>query len=313
MTNQLVAEDEGLIDIDEFEGLSVRDIANAIVLAEDDSEDQIRAIAAIRQRAPGIGHNRPPLEESLDDELRAARVKVAEFVERAGRVLILSGDAESASKAHLLAQSMHDYEKGLEEQRQARGKPYLAASRLINRFFDEVKRPLQLAREGEDGKGGLRQMLTRFDNEERARADAERLAALEEARRRDEEAAAARRAAEEAAEAGRGTVAAELVAAEKAEAAERAAMRAEAIRPVPIRSHLGQVTRRREITSKITDLGKVVAWLLEQPGYRNNLEQAVRTIIGAYLKSLKVEAVARGVTIPGVEVSVELGAATSRR
>src|SRR5262245_21635955 len=153
--NQLVAEAEALPDIDEFEGLSVKDIANAIVLAPAGSEDETRAIAALRARAPGIGHNKPPLTEALDDELAPFRAKAVELVGLASTAVII--DQASAAKAHDLSQIMRDFEERLEGLREQRGRPYLAATRHINATFAAVKQPVALARAGADGKtGGLR-------------------------------------------------------------------------------------------------------------------------------------------------------------
>jgi len=153
-----------------------------------------------------------------------------------------------------------------------------------------------------------------WDNKVRAEADAKRRQLEAEQRQREAAAAEAQRKADEAARANAaGQVNAELEAARSREAADQARLRAEAVRPQPIRSHLGQVTRRREVRFEITDLGKCVAWLMGQAGYRNNLEQACKTIIGSYLRGQKVEGVARGVTIPGVDVTVDLGTAAVRR
>lgn len=308
--NQLIAEADGLPDLDEFEGMSVVDIAHAITLWPEGSEDQLRAIEAIRRRAPGRGHNRAPLDEALEEDLAPQRARAEQLLEIARTAVII--DDVSAAKVVDLVRMLFDLENDLDKDRLKRTKPYRDAQSLINTKVAAIIGPLTLARGGDDGKG-LRGMLTRHDDKRKAEAEAERRRLREEQRQREEAAADARRIAEEKAAEGKGSVAAELDALKAQDEAERAAQRADAIRPEPIRSTLGQVTRRREITFKITDVRKALGWIIRQAGGASAAEQFARTWLGGYLRALGVETVAGGVEIPGAEITVEQGAANVRR
>lgn len=298
-------------DLDAYAHLSNQEIAAAVLAWPDGSEDQVAALVALRARAPAIGHNRPPLGEAIEAEVEPFRVRAAEVLELANQARIV--DADSAKSVLDLAIKLKDIEDEIEAARLERSKPYRQAVGLINGLFGEPAQRLKLAREGADGRGGLRGMVTTWDNQERARARQEETRLRQEQHRREAEAAEAAKKAEEAATAGRGRVSAELDAAKAREAAEQAQRRADAVRPEPLRSHLGAVSRRRDIKFDITDLGAAVAWLIDQPGHRNNVEQAVRTMVGSYLRSLGIDAVAKGVVIPGIDARVETGAAAMRR
>lgn len=310
----MTLEAEQLPDVDEYDGLSLVEIGHAFVNWPEGSEDQNRALAAFLRRAarPGIGHNRPPLSEALEAETEAWRRRGREILGLAGEALII--DDESARKVSDLAAKCKDLEDELDAARLARTKPYRDATAHINTTYDGLIRPLKLAREGEDRRGGLRGMLTAWDNKVREAAAAEQRRLRQEQKQREAEAAEAQRRAEEAARGGQpGQVNAKLEAARAREAADQAQLRAEAVRPTPIRSHLGQVQRRREILFEVHDLGALIAWLISQPGLRGNVEQACRTIVGSYLRALGTDTVGRGVEIPGVAVRVELGTAGIRR
>ncbi len=309
--NQLLAESNELPDIGEYDGLSVVDIAHAIINWPDGSEDQARAIAALRARAPGIGHNRPPLSEALGEELAPHRARADQLLAVASQAIIV--DEVSAQKTTDLVRQMSEFERDLDELRKRRVAPYVAAQRLINDEFNGVIQRVRLAREGEDRRGGLRRMLTEYAAKREAEAEAARQAALEEQRRREHEAEEARRRAEEAAAHGRNSTAAEIQAAEAQEEAERAARRAAAIRPEPIRANLGVVTRAREIRVNVISLRKALGAILKLPGGENAALQFAMTFLGKYLRGLGVEMVQRGVEIAGVEVTVEKGAARVRQ
>lgn len=309
--NQLLAEAAALPDMDEFAGMSIRDIALSISLWPEGSEDQLRAIEAIRSRAPGIGHNRPPLSEALDEELAPFAARADELLGTAREAVI--ADDESAAKVSDLITMLRTLERDIETAREKRGRPYIDAQRLINARFGGIAQPLVLAWKGEDGRGGLRAILTAWEDKRDREAEAERQRLRAQAEQREREAAAARAAAEEAKAKGSSGVAAELTALHAEEEADRLGRRAEVLRPEPIRSHLGQVNRRRDIKFDIADLRALLGWMIKQPGLRNKVEQTVRTIMGAHLRGLGVEAVERGVIIPGATVSVEKGQANVRR
>jgi hypothetical protein len=300
-----------LVDLDPYTHLSNAELAETVAVWPDGSEDQNNALAALRARAPGIGHNRPPLAEALNDEIEPFVRRAAEVIELAGKAVII--DIDSARSVADLGVKCKDLEAQIDVARLARSKPYRDAVGLINRVFGDVAEQLKRAREGNDGRGGLRGMVTAWDNKQRAAAAAEERRLREEQRRREEAAAEAERKAREAAETGKSALNAELAAAKAREEADQAARRANAVRPEPLRSHLGQVRRTRRSKFEIEDLAKVIAWLIEHPGHRSNVEQAVRTIIGAYLTAIGIDTVARGIEIPGVKCWVELGEASVRR
>ena len=300
-----------LPDLDAYAHLSNAEIAASVAAWPDDSEDQRQALVALAGRAPGIGHNRPPLAEALDAETAALRRRAAEIVELAGKAVIV--DDDSAKKVTDLAVKCADIEDEIKTARLARSKPFRDAVDLINNIYGDIARPVALARGGDTGRAGLRGMITVWDDRQRAAAVAEQARRREEQRRLEAEAAEAQRKVDEAAAAGRGQVNAEIEAAQVRERADQAQVRADAVRAVPIRSHLGQVSRRREINFAVTDLPATCTWLISQEGHRNNIEQAVRTIIGAHLRAIGIDAVARGVNIPGITASVGNAPAAVRR
>ena len=304
-----MAEAGELDALDEYAGMSIVDIAHAVVNWPEGSGDQQRAIAAIQARRPGIGHNRPPLAEQLVEEVEPFTAAAGELIEVAGTAVII--DDISAAKVVDLAGKIRDLEDQLGARRTALKKPYQDAIKLIDTAFVSTITPLAVARVGVDGKGGLRGMQTAYENKRIAEAEAERRRLAAEQRKREEEAAAARRAADEQAQAGKSTVKQDLAALAADDQAEALERQAAAIRPAPIRGQLGQVTMTRTITFQITDLPALLRWMLKQP-LKAGLAQAARTIMGTYLRGLGVDAIGRGVTIPGVEAGIEKQASNRR-
>lgn len=295
--------------LDEYSGMSIVDIAHAVVNWEPDSEDQRRAIAAIQSRRPGIGHNRPALSEQLVEELAPLRARQAKMIEVAGQAVII--DDESAGKVTDLSVQVKALAEEIRQARDDRLLPYLTACQLINDQFNPLIAPL--AATYGDRTTGLRGMLGAWVQKREAAAAAERARLAEEQRQREEEAAAARRAVEEKKAAGAGTVAAELNAIKAEDAAETAHQRAEAIRPnTPIRSQLGTVGTVRTIAYDITNLRHVLGWAVKQPTILRFIEAETRKWVGAYLRQLGVDAVEKGVEIPGVKAWIERSAAVRR-
>lgn len=252
----------------------------------------------------GIGDNSgtAPLAELLGEEIAADKARADELIAAAEEAKIANDD--DASKVATLIALLRDLEKKLDKAREDRKRPYLESCRTIDAAYGAVIRPLVLRRAGVDGRSGLSGILTIWQRKREDEARAERARIEAEQRRKEEEAEAAHRAAEEAKTKGAGSVAAELEAIRRAEEAEALARQAETIRPDPIRTALGSVNTRREIAFEVTDIRKLLGWMLKQP-MKGQVEQAARTIMGAYLKSLGVEAVARGVEIPGLSARVE--------
>ena len=310
VTNQLVAEAQALPDLDEYSGMSTTDICLAAAHWPEGSEDQLRAIAAIRARAPGIGHNRPPLDEALDEELAGRRSRADQLLAVAARSVIV--DEASAGKVVDLTRQLKELHDEVDKARLARTEPYRDAVKLINHSYDALKLKLSLAIGGTSGRDGLSRMLTAWDDKQRAAVEAERRRLAEEARKREEEAAAARASAEAKASAGKVDPAAELEALKAQDDAERLARRAEAIRHEPTRSQLGQTTRRKQIRFEIQDFAARLRDIMRSPR-RAQVEQLVHKLTEHELRDLGVAAVEGGVQMIGVRAWVEEGGVSVRR
>jgi hypothetical protein len=310
MTNQLVAEAAALPDLDEYAGMSAVDIAHAVIHWPEGSEDQIRAISALRALVPDRHHNRPPLAEAIDEELSARRARADQLLAVAARSVIV--DEASAGKVVDLTRQLKELHDEVDKARLARTKPYREAAALINHSYDALKLKLSLAIGGTSGRDGLSRMLTAWDDKQRAAVEAERRRLAEEAKKREEEAAAARAAAEAKASAGKIDPAAELEALKAADEAERLARRAEAIRHEPTRSQLGQTTRRREIKHEITDFAARLRDILRSPR-KKQVEELVDKITEHELRDLGVAAIESGVQMIGVRAWVEEGGVSVRR
>ena len=249
----------------------------------------------------GIGANQPPLAEMLAEEIAPYTKRAEALMQSAGEAQIASDD--EAAKVTALIKLLRDHEQTIDEAREARKKPFLEAGRLVDSVFGTVIRRLKLARCGDNGKGGLTGMLTAYERRREEAAAAERRRIEEEQRKAEEEAAAARAKLEAAQNNGSGSIQAELAAIAAQEEAERLARKAETIRPEPIRTTVGNSSMRREIAFEITDLRKALGWLVKN---RNSeIMQAARAIVGKHLNSLGVDAVERGVEIPGVAARIE--------
>lgn len=273
-------------------------------------------IAAAPEGLPGIGHNQPPLGEELAIVLAPLSDRAKQLLGVAETALIV--DDLSATKIVDLSALIQALERELDLLREERKAPFLAAGRLVDSTFNPVIEQLTTARLGPEVNkrrtGGLRGMLTAYQQRREAEAAEARRKAEEEQRRREAEAEEARRKAEEARQAQQGgSIKADLDAIAAEEAAAAAQRRAEAIRPEPIRAQLGQMSARRDIAFDITDLRKLLGWMLKQP-MKSNLEAEARKMMAAYLKTLGVDAVERGgaENIPGIAVRIEKQAAIRR-
>jgi hypothetical protein len=302
-------------NLDEFDGMSIVDIAHNIVNWPEGSEEQARAIAAIAARAPGIGHNRPPLADQLAIDTTSLRSDVDTLIAVAETTLII--DDESAGKVNDMVQRLVAKGREVEAARKQRNEPYAKAVTLVNSTYGALAQMLRIAHVGTDERGGLRAMLTKWDDKKRADAEAARKVAEEEQRKREEAAAEAQRLADEARQHDdiAGAIAADIRAASLADRAEQSARRAEAIRPEPIRSQLGSTTRQRVIVFTIDNTIAAINWALATPGIGESVKEDLHARIGSYLRSraVGVAGVERGVSIPGITAKVELGQVSSRR
>jgi hypothetical protein len=302
MTNQLVAEAAALPDLDEYAGMSATDIAHAVIHWPEGSEDQIRAISALRGLIPDRHHNRPPLAEAIDEELAPRRARADQLL----AVTTVIIDEASAAKVVDWTSQLKALHDEVDKARLARTEPYRNAWKLINNRYDTLK--LRLAM-GIDAGG---KMLTQWDDKQRAAVEAERRRLAEEARKREAEAAAARAAAEAKARGGQTDVAAELEAVRAQDQAERLTRRAEAIRHEPTRSQLGQTTRRKVIRFVVEDFAARLRDIMRSPR-RAQVEQLVDKLTEHELRDLGVAAVESGVQIVGVRAWVEEGGVSVRR
>ena len=310
MTNQLVTEAAVLPDIDEYAGMSAVDIAHAVINWPEGSEDQIRAISALRALVPDRHHNRPPLAEAIDEELSGRRSRADQLLAVAARSVII--DEASAGKVIDLTRQLKELHDEVDKARLARTEPYRDAVKLINHSYDALKLKLSLAIGGTSGRDGLARMLTAWDDKQRAAVEAERRRLAEEARKREEEAAAARAAAEAKAQAGKIDPAAELEALRASDEAERLARRADAIRHEPTRSQLGQTTRRKQIRFEIQDFAARLRDIMRSPR-KTQVEQLVHKLTEHELRDLGVAAIESGVQMVGVRAWVEEGGVSVRR
>jgi len=308
--NQLVAEAAALPDIDEYYGMSITDICLAAANWPEDSEDQQRALAALRQRAPGIGHNQPPLQEALTEELAPSLSRADRLIDVASRSVIV--DETSAGKLVDLVRQLKELHDELDSSRLARTRPFRDAQKAINDHYHALQLKLTMAIGGASGRDGCVGQLTKWDDRKKAELDADRRRLAEEARKREEEAAAARAAAEAKAQAGKIDPAAELEALKASDEAERLARRAEAIRHEPTRSQLGQTTRRKQIRFEIQDFAARLRDIMRSPR-RAQVEQLVHKLTEHELRDLGVAAVESGVQIIGVRAWVEDGGVSVRR
>lgn len=257
---------------------------------------------------PGIGHNQPPLEERLAEEVAPFAARQAAMLAVVKEAVIV--DDESAGKTNDLLIQIKSLEQEIQRACGVALDPYLNACRLIHQHYDPLIRGLNAAYG--DRVTGLRGMLTQYVRKREAAAEAERARLAAEQRQREEEAAEASRAAEAARESGKGVVAGELAALAAEDAAEAAARRAAAVRVgAPLRSTLGQVATVRSIAYDITNLRLVLGWAIKQP-LKAVLEAEVRKLVGSYLRQLGVDAVERGVDIPGVRAWIERSAGSRR-
>jgi hypothetical protein len=259
----------------------------------------------VDEAIPGMGHNAPPLSERLPEQAAPLVAKMRELVAVASAAVII--DDASAIKVTDLLGLCRAHLRKVETEHEAESKPYDDALATIDAVYDPIRRQL-VEVIGKNAREGLRGMLTTYENKRLAEAEAERARLAEEQRRHEAEAEEARRQLEEKRAAGNAGVKDELAVLQAEDEAARLGQRAEAIRPVPIRANLGNVGTTRQIVFEITDLRKVCGWLLKSP-IRPSLEEAVKQIIGRWLRNLGVAQVEHGVDIPGVEAKIERVAA----
>lgn len=249
----------------------------------------------------GVGDNSAavPLAEILADEIATDKARADELVAAARSALIANDD--DAAKVATLIGLIRAHEKTLDQARAARKQPFLESGRLVDGAYNAVLGPLTQARGGADGRGGLGAILTAWERKREDEARRERWYLEAEQRAKEDEAERARAAAEAARAGGAGAVSAELDAIQLEEEAARLARQAQTLRPEPIRTPVGAVNMRREIAFEVADLRSALGWLVRNRV--GEIGQAARTIIGAHLRSMGVDA-AGTADIPGVTVTI---------
>ena len=311
MTNQLVAEAAALPDLDEYAGMTAVDIAHAVINWPEGSEDQIRAISALRALVPDRHHNRPPLSEAIEEDLAPHNARIDQLIDVAANMGTID-NTERAAKLVDLVRMLKEQHDQLDADRLRKTKPYRDAQKAINDRYHALQLKLTMAIGGASGRDGCVGQLTRWDDQQRAKVEADRRRLAEEARKREEEAAAARAAAEAKAQAGKIDPAAELEALRASDEAERLARRAEAIRHEPTRSQLGQTTRRKQIRFEIRISRRGCATSCARRGKRRSSSSSTSSTEHE-LRDLGVAAVESGVQIVGVRAWVEDGGVSVRR
>lgn len=253
---------------------------------------------ALADDLPPRTHNAPPIREVILEALTPFLGRKNDLLQVAETAVIV--DDESAAKCIDLAGLIGALGKEIDAVRVEMKAPHLVATRAIDASFGAALQPLVAAGQS------LRGMLTAYERKRAAEAEATRQTALAEQRRREEEAAAAAERARQT------TSLPDALASLKAqEEAAAAARRADAIRPEPVRAQLGSLGTQRSVAFDVTDMRKLLGWILKQP-MRGTLETEVRKLLGSYLRQIGVESVARGVEIPGLAVRIETSAAIRR-
>ena len=149
---------------------------------------------------PGMGDNNPPLADLLAIALTPFSSRAAQLIEIAETAVIV--DDPSATKVVDLSALMAALEKELDAERTERKAPFLEACRVVDGAFNPLIERLTTARLGEEINkrrlGGLRGMLTVYQQKREDEAAEARRIAEEEQRKREADAEVARQKADEA-------------------------------------------------------------------------------------------------------------------
>ncbi len=203
--------------------------------------------------APGIGHNNPPLDEVLADEIKADAARMTELVTAANNAQIANGEQQKqvATLAGLIGSHWTD----VEAKRKARKQEFDQGALAVQRAYKPVLDPLAAARDR------LRALNDNYEAEQDRLREAERrrLAAAEEAKRREAEEAQAK--ADAAKAQGKSGLAAELAAIQAQDEADAAAREREQVRAAPVRTDVGSASRSTVTSYAIEDLTACLGYL----------------------------------------------------
>lgn len=237
--------------------------------------------------APGIGHNRPDLAESLAEETKPFRERADALITSVNNSKIDS--PETAAQVTTLGNLLATHRADVETARKEAAKPFDDGKATVQTVYARgILDPLDRAI------GACRRMLDAWRDQQTALAVAEQ-------RKRDAEAAEARRVAEEADRARREAEAAgdpaaalkaEMEAMQAAERAEKLESGEGTIRPDQmIRSQAGSASTATQRVPVVTNIGECLAWLIvNQP---TALIESITPIIARLIRAK--------MTIPGVE------------
>jgi flagellar biosynthesis/type III secretory pathway protein FliH len=259
--------------------------------------DDVPAWPEAKAARGGMGHNKPPLEELIPAEFRAALLADRpEFMEKlegavasADRVVVT--DDEALGKLGDLVNIYRALIKHVTETHKVVKAPHLEAGRLVdaerNALVDRVEDAKRRAEAIGNDYVAKREARLRA---ERERQQAEERAAAERAATAERERLEAERAAERAAK--ESTSAAERAEAEERaealrkaseEAMSEAALAAAQQRKVePVRSDAGAaVSGRQEWTSQVEDYSKAFRAVKDDPKVRAEIDKAVQRLVKA--------------------------------
>jgi len=148
----------------------------------------------------GIGHNNPPLAETLAEETAALKQRAADLAAAAGRAK--ATDDDTAGKAVLLIKMMSEHRKDIEAARETAVRPHLEGQRTVNAHFAGLDSMLAETDAKKKVVGGplvsVTGMVDAYRLKKEAEAAAERRWLEEEARKQRVAAEAADRARREA-------------------------------------------------------------------------------------------------------------------
>lgn len=230
--------------------------------------------------AAGVGHNKPPLAEILEERTRAIRKEIADIATKAnewpkdGRgALVKIATEDDLARAADLVKGVRAIARRAEDMRKVEKEPHLAAGREVDGFF-----------------GALTARLDRIDQAFQALADNHaREKAAEERKRREDEAAKLRaeeekkraeaEAARRAATRGRKSEEADDIAERAADAEAFAAAPAAELVATTVTSSGVKAAAKTEWTHEITDLAKVDLEPLRYLIKRDAIEAAVRQFV----------------------------------
>lgn len=254
------------------------------------------------QPAP-IGHNKPPLEELIPEEFRAALLRERpEFMDR----LIAYCDAadraeayddETLGKCGDLVDAYRKLQTHINETHKAVKQPYLDGGRLVDAEKNALTARVSDAKTKVEAIGNA--FVAKRDAElkaERERVAAEQRAAAERAAAAERERERAEREAEQAALAA-STEAERIAASERAAAAAAAAEQAMAeaalapaaqAAPEPVRSDAGAVvSSKQEWKSEVTDYTVAFMAVEDNDKVREAIDKAVAQLVRAGKRSIE--------------------------